>query len=128
MTIYGTGIDLVNITRFKKVMKNNIKFKKRIFSQNEINYCEKNKNKYNCYAKRFSAKEAFSKSLGTGISEGLCFNEIIINNNKKEKPTISIKGKSLTLVTKILNKKKFNIFLSLSDEGDYAISSVILTA
>ena len=127
MNIFGTGIDLVNISRFKKIMKNNVKFKKKIFSNIEIMHCENKIDKYNCFAKRFSAKEAFSKSLGIGISEGLSFKEIIVTNDKKGKPRLFVTGKSLKIVNKILNKKKFNIFLSLSDEKNYAISSVILT-
>ena len=76
----------------------------------EILHCERKKNKFACYAKRFSAKEAFVKSLGTGLSMGLSFNEIEVKNNKKGLPYIKLHKKSLKIVKKIL-KKKFKIFL-----------------
>ena len=84
------------------------------------------KNPKYCYAKRFAAKEAFSKALGTGISNGISFNEIIVMNNKNGKPFIKLKGKTSKIVKKKL-KKKANIFLSLSDEEKYAIAFVTIS-
>ena len=75
MKIYGIGTDITNINRIKKLIKNK-KFIYRIFHKSEINKCNKQKNISNCYAKRFAAKEAFSKALGTGISKGINFREI----------------------------------------------------
>lgn len=126
MEIFGTGIDIININRIKLIIKKKKLFKKRIFSKKEIIYCEKKKNKDSFYAKRFAAKEAFSKALGVGISQGLCFNEIEIQNNAKGKPVINILGKSRKIVEEIINKKKFKIFLSLSDEISFAIALVII--
>ena len=88
MKIFGTGIDIVDVNRFRTSMKKNLNFEKRIFAKNEIIYCKKKTNYINCFAKRFAAKEAFSKSLGIGISKGLKFNEIIIINDKNGKPYI----------------------------------------
>ena len=66
MNIYGIGTDIVNINRIKKVIKkNNQAFKKKIYSKFEINVCEKRKNKAECFAKRFAAKEAFLKAVGS---------------------------------------------------------------
>ena len=68
MKIFGIGTDIVNIKRLEKLLKKNgLKFKNRIFSKDEILYCEKRKNPFPFYAKRFAAKEALSKALGTGI-------------------------------------------------------------
>ena len=68
MHIFGIGTDIVNIKRIEKSIKlNGNKFKNKIFSKNEILYCEKKKNPRSFYAKRFAAKEALSKALGTGI-------------------------------------------------------------
>jgi holo-[acyl-carrier protein] synthase len=127
MIIYGIGTDIVNVKRIEKIMQNNIIFKKRIFSKEEIILCEKKNKKYSCYANRFASKEAFSKALGIGISKGLNFNEITVTNNKSGKPLIKIKGKSLQIVYKILKKKKFKTFLSISDESPFSISTIILT-
>ena len=77
MNIFGIGTDIVSVDRIKKSLKNK-NFIKRIFNEKEILKCKKINNKINCYAKRFAAKEAFSKALGTGISNGINFNEIVI--------------------------------------------------
>ena len=129
MKIFGVGNDVVEIFRFKKILnkKNNNKIKNRLFSKNEIKSCKIKKKYVECFAKRFAAKEAFSKSLGTGISSGLNFNEIEVKNDYKRKPYLNIKGESLKVTKKILKKKKFKTFLSLSDDNKYAFATVILT-
>ena len=126
MKIYGLGTDIVNVNRIKKAIKKNNDFIKRVFTTNEIKFCKSKKNAHSFFSKRFAAKEAFSKALGIGISKGLTFKEIEIIKDNKGKPSINIKGKSLKIVNKIL-KKKYNIFLSISDEQSYAIATVILT-
>ncbi len=125
MKIYGIGVDIVNIDRIKKVLKK-ASFKKRIFSKEEIKNCQVKKNISNCFAKKFAAKEAFTKALGTGISKGIQFNEIIILNKPSGKPYIKLKNKSLKVVKKII-KKKFEVHISISDEEKYAIANVIIT-
>ena len=126
MKIYGVGTDLSNINRIKKNLKNK-KFIDRIFNENEIKKCDKGVNKENCYAKRFAAKEAFSKALGTGISKGVNFKEIIVFNTKSGKPSIRLLGNTKKIVNKLLNKKKFNIFLSLSDDKPFALATVVIS-
>ena len=66
MCIFGIGTDIVNVSRIKKLILNK-KFLKRLFNNDEIIKCKKSKNTSSCYAKRFAAKEAFSKAIGTGI-------------------------------------------------------------
>ena len=126
MNIYGIGTDIVNVNRIKKSLKNK-SFIKRIFNQKEILKCKKTNNSTNCYAKRFAAKEAFSKALGTGISNGINFNEIVILNKKSGKPYISIIGQTKKILNKKFKKKKSKILLSLSDEKKYAVAFVIIS-
>ena len=126
MKIYGIGTDIANINRIKKSLKNK-DFIDRLFSKNEVKKCSTQINKANCYAKRFAAKEAFSKAIGTGISKGINFNEIIVNNIKSGKPHIKLLGNTKKVVNKILNKKKLNIFLSLSDDKPSAVATVIIS-
>ena len=126
MKIYGVGTDLSNINRIKKNLKNK-KFIDRIFNENEIKKCNKGVNKENCYAKRFAAKEAFSKALGTGISKGVNFREIIVFNTKSGKPSIRLLGNTKKIVNKLLNKKRFKIFLSLSDDKPFALATVVIS-
>ena len=126
MKIYGIGTDIANISRIKDLIKNK-KFLTRIFSKIEMSKCNQQINKANCFAKRFAAKEAFSKALGTGISKGLNFKEILVYNTKYGKPQIKILGESKKLVSKILKKKKYSIFLSLSDDKPFAVATVVIS-
>ena len=91
--IFGIGTDIVNIKRMEKSLKRyGDKFKNNIFSDNEIIYCEKKKNPSSFYAKRFAAKEALVKALGTGIRKGIKFKYIEITNDSYGKPHIRLKG------------------------------------
>ena len=126
MKIYGIGTDIANINRIKKSLKNK-NFINRLFDKKEVKKCNRQINKANCYAKRFAAKEAFAKAIGTGISNGINFNEIIVHNIKSGKPNIKLLGNTKKTVNKILNKKKFNIFLSLSDDKPFAVATVVIS-
>ena len=125
MKIYGIGTDIVSVDRIKKSLKNK-NFIKRLFNKDEVIKCSKLINSNNCYAKRFAAKEAFSKALGTGISNGINFNEIIVMNNRNGKPFIKLKGKTMQIIKKKF-KKKPKISLSLSDEKKYAVAFVTIS-
>ena len=126
MNIYGIGTDIVSVKRIKLSLKNK-NFIKRVFNKQEVLKCKKIVKKYNCYAKRFAAKEAFAKALGTGISNGINFNEIIVLNKKSGKPYINLVGTTKKKIEKILKKKKTKIYLSLSDEKDYAVAFVTIS-
>ena len=128
MKIFGIGTDIVNINRMKKSMKlNKNNFKKKIFSKNEINYCEKKKNPYSYYAKRFAAKEALSKALGTGIRKGINFKSIEIYNDSYGKPSIKLLGSTERFLKRKIKKKKYSIYLSLSDDEPWAQAAVIIS-
>ncbi len=127
MRILGIGTDLVNTKKFSKIIKKNKKFIQRIYTKEEQNNCSLKFNKFNCFAKRFAAKEAFSKALGTGISNGISFKGIEIINNSKGKPIIYLDKKNKKIVKKILKSNKFEIFLSLSDDNPFVLASVIIT-
>ncbi len=126
MTIFGIGTDIVSVDRIKNSLKNK-NFINRIFNEKEIIKCEKINNSINCYAKRFAAKEAFSKALGTGISNGINFNEIIILNKRSGKPYISIIGQTKKILKKKFKSKNSKISLSLSDEKKYAVAFVTIS-
>jgi len=128
MKIFGIGTDIVNIKRMEKSLKNkSISFKKNIFSKNEITYCEKKKNPSTYYAKRFAAKEALSKALGTGIRKGINFKDIEILNDVLGKPSIQLKGTTENFLKKKIKKKKYSIYLSLSDDIPWAQATVIIS-
>ena len=128
MNIFGIGTDIVNIKRIEKSIKlNGNKFKNKIFSKNEILYCEKKKNPFPFYAKRFAAKEALSKALGTGIRKGINFKNIEIFNDNLGKPYISLNGGAEDFLKKKIKSKKYSIYLSLSDDIPWAQATVIIS-
>jgi holo-[acyl-carrier protein] synthase len=119
------GTDIIEVERIKKCINElGKKFINRIFTENEIKYCESKKElKYQHYAARFAAKEAFSKALGTGLS-GFSLKDIYIVNDDKGKPTLIAENKAAEIV-----KEKFgecSIHVSLSHEKEYAIAFVII--
>ncbi len=126
MSIFGIGTDIVNVDRIKNSLKNR-NFINRIFNKKEILKCKRTNNYINCYAKRFAAKEAFSKALGTGISNGINFNEIVILNKKSGKPYISVIGQTKKILNKKFKRGKSKISLSLSDEKKYAVAFVTIS-
>ena len=111
MKIFGLGTDIVNIKRLEKILKKNEEgFKSKIFSKSEILYCDKKKSPAPFYAKRYAAKEALSKALGTGIRKGINFKDIEIINNNFGKPSIKLKGTTANFLKKKNKSKKiFNI-------------------
>ena len=128
MKIFGIGTDIVNIKRLEKSLKKNgTHFKNRIFSKNEIIYCEKKKNPIPFYAKRFAAKEALSKALGTGIRKGINLKDIEISNDNLGKPCIHLKGGVADFLIKKIKTKKYSIYLSLSDDLPWAQATVIIS-
>ena len=126
MIIFGIGTDIVSVDRIKNSLKKR-NFINRIFNEKEIIKCKKTNDSAQCYAKRFAAKEAFSKALGTGISNGINFNEIVILNKKSGKPYINIIGQTKKILNKKFKKKKSKISLSLSDEKKYAVAFVTIS-
>ena len=128
MKIFGIGTDIVNIKRIEKSLKRHgSKFKNNIFSKNEITYCEKKKNSGAFYAKRFAAKEALSKALGTGIRKGINFKNIEISNDNLGKPSIKLRGSTAIFLKKKIKTKKYSIYLSLSDDEPWAQATVIIS-
>lgn len=125
MNIYGIGVDIIDNRRIKKLIKKK-SFLKRIYSKNELKNIKTKKNKILFLAKRFSAKEAFVKSLGSGFRNKLCFNDISILNDKKGKPYFKFNHNIKNILKKKYKLKKFKVYLSLSDEKNYSISYVIL--
>ena len=125
MKIYGIGSDIISNIRIKKSLKNK-KFLKRIYSTEEIKEGIKLKNKFMYFSKRFAAKEAFVKALGTGFRDNINFNSISILNDNKGKPYIKCEKSLNKKIKAFTKKKKLNIFISLADEKDYSLAFVII--
>ena len=125
MKILGIGVDIVENSRIAKSLRNNL-FIKRIFSNSEILIAKKIKDKKRYYSKRFAAKEAFAKSIGTGFTNNLNFRDISVINNKLGKPSFLINSKIKNIVKREFKTSSFNFFLSISDEKKYSVAYVIL--
>tara|TARA_B100001250_G_scaffold299168_1_gene260773 strand:+ start:604 stop:990 length:387 start_codon:yes stop_codon:yes gene_type:complete len=125
MKIIGNGVDIVKNSRIKRLILNK-KFIQRIYSRSEINFSKKITNKEAYFAKRFAAKEAFVKSLGTGFRNDLNFKDISIVNTAHGKPKIVLSKRIKKIIDKKLKLNKFKIFLSLSDEKKYSIAFVVI--
>ena len=125
MKVLGIGVDIIDNKRIKESIKSH-KFKNRIYSSKELQLSEKTKNKVSFFSKRFAAKEAFSKALGTGFSSNLNFKDIEITNDKKGMPRYVENKKITKIVQKKYKIKKFNFFLSISDEKDYSTAFAII--
>ena len=113
--ILGVGVDIIEVERIKTIAEKNPRFLKRVFTETEIAYCSKMKNKHQHLAARFAAKEAFFKALGRKIS----WTDVGIKNLPSGKPVLEIQSKSRYPFDKA--------DVSISHLRDYAVTTVILT-
>jgi len=125
MKILGIGVDIIQNKRIKASIRNH-KFKDRIFSSKELKLSNYSKNKIGFFSKRFAAKEAFAKALGTGFRNNLNFKDIEIMNDKLGKPYYAKTKKITTIIRKEFRVKNFNCFLSISDEKEYSTAFAII--
>ena len=125
--IYGNGIDIIDINRIRKVIdKYGNRFKKRCFSSSEIERSEKRKKSVESYAKRYAAKEACAKALGTGLARGVFWKNIEVKNNQFGKPFIKLHGKAKEIFKNMNKTSNTQVEVSLSDEKKYAIANVTI--
>ena len=124
--IIGIGTDILDNNRVNNVIKKyGDRFKKKCFTNNEINRSENKFNTINSYAKRYAAKEACAKALGTGIANGIFWKDIEITNSISGKPNLILHNKALYRFN-LLSKKECAIELTISDEKNYSIANVII--
>ena len=124
--IIGFGTDIVDNRRIRKTISRfGKKFKTRCFSSQEINKSQSRFDESNSFAKRYAAKEACAKALGTGLARGVFWKDIEVVNNEYGKPKILLHNKAF-LKLKKLSKLKCGIEVSLSDEKNYSIANVII--
>ncbi|MDD3818737.1 MAG: holo-ACP synthase [Actinomycetota bacterium] len=123
MEIYGIGTDIIEVERIKYTIKRNSGFLKRVYTENEINYCERKKrNKYQSLAARFAAKEAVAKSLTEGIGKNVSLKEIELLNMDSGAPFIKLHGKTFEFSK---NLKIKDIKISVSATENFAIACAI---
>ena len=112
--IIGNGIDIIDIIRIKKTIdKYNFRFKKKCFHPSEISKSEARLKSVESYAKRYAAKEACAKALGTGLARGVFWKDIEVQNDKFGKPKIKLHNNALKFLKRIIKSDDFSIEVSL---------------
>jgi len=121
--IKGIGVDMVEISRVRKLVEQDLGFAERIFTDREIAYCESKFSKAQHYAARFTAKEAFFKALGTGFRDGMGWQDVEVENDALGKPQLRLAAVALAQFKKRKLKKAL---LSLSHTRDMAVALVVI--
>jgi holo-[acyl-carrier protein] synthase len=122
--IFGTGIDIVDITRFERFVRDgNIALLQRIFTPHELDYCSAKKHSAQHYALRFAAKEAFLKALGTGLRDGLSWQDMEVVNDLLGKPELRLTGRAQE---SFVQAQLTNCLLSLSHDANCAVAMLVL--
>lgn len=129
--ILGTGIDLLDIRRLEKIIaQHGTRFKTRYFTDGEINTAEareKSGTTLLAFAKRYSAKEACAKALGTGFIDGIYMKDIEVTNDALGKPALTLHNGALKRLQEITPAgQSVHLHLSLTDEPPYAQAQVII--
>ncbi len=126
MAIVGIGTDIVEIQRIQAALERTGRgLAQRILTVEEMVVFDKHHHPERFLAKRFSAKEAASKALGTGIAKGISFHDFTIINNQNGKPTLSLSGKAAQFAAEF---GVTSMHISISDEKHYATAMVVLEA
>jgi len=125
MKILGIGVDIIENKRVKEAIKNK-SFINRVYSVREQRQSNLIKNKVAFFSKRFAAKEAFAKALGTGFRMKLNFKDIEVVNDKMGKPNYATNKKIAKMIQNKFKIKKYNCFLSISDEKKYSTAFAII--
>ncbi|MCW8333670.1 holo-ACP synthase [Vibrio sp. SCSIO 43135] len=124
MAVVGLGTDIAEIERIEKALaRTGEAFARRILTESEMETFTGLKQQGRFLAKRFAAKEAASKALGTGIAHGVSFQDFTIANDQNGKPILSLSNKALDIAQ---GMKVQNIHLTISDERHYAVATVLL--
>lgn len=123
MAIVGLGTDIVEIKRIEQSLARSPRLVERVLTSTEQQIYAAHPQPARYFAKRFAAKEAAAKAFGTGIGRGISFQHFEISNNEQGKPVISLSAGAQDLATQLAVR---SVWLSISDETDYAMATVIL--
>jgi len=128
--ILGIGSDLTDVRRIEKVIaRHGERFIARIFTEKERARAERKKNRVETYAKRFAAKEACAKALGTGMRRGVWWRDMGVVNLPSGRPTMQLAGGALLRLQAMTPPgHEARIDLTISDEGPMAQALVIISA
>lgn len=123
--VIGIGIDIVEIERIRRAIeRTGDRFIHRVYTPDEINYCESRKNKFQHYAGRFAAKEAAFKALGTGWSGGVAWKDAEVAVEPSGKPCLLLHGQAQAIARK---QGAHDMYVSISHCQTYVVAQVVLT-
>ena len=127
--ILGIGTDIVSIERIEKSLKKwDEGFLSRLFTEGERAVCDKRKNRAACYAKRFAAKEACSKALGTGIAKGVRWTDMEVVLDENGAPQMALSGEAAERLLSMIGESSGpQVHLTLSDDYPWAVAFVVLS-
>lgn len=124
MEIKGLGVDLVDVSRLRRVVERwQERFLRRVFTEKELDYCLKRRDSIPHLAARFAAKEAGLKALGTGLRMGVRWRELEVRRESGQPPLLVLSGRSKAIG---LAKGGTQVLLSLTHDGDYAFAQAML--
>ncbi|HXG94078.1 MAG TPA: holo-ACP synthase [Blastocatellia bacterium] len=122
--IVAIGIDIVEIQRVEEILaRRGDRFRRRVFTEAEIDYCERRAARVESYAARFAAKEAMMKALGTGWAEGIAWREIEVIRGESGAPAIALHGRALARMRELGASRAH---LSISHSREFAVAQVVL--
>ncbi|HSE97353.1 MAG TPA: holo-ACP synthase [Blastocatellia bacterium] len=122
--IIALGIDLIEISRIEEVFaRQGERFRRRVFTRDEIEYCEARASRFASYAARFAAKEAAMKALGTGWADGISWHDIEVVRNGRGAPSLRLSGRALVRLSEMGATR---VHLSLTHSTDLAMAQVII--
>ena len=128
--ILGVGTDLANIERIAGVLeRHGDRFRNRVFTKTEQRKAEQRKDVAGTYAKRWAAKEACSKALGTGLRMGISWKDMAVRNLKTGQPIITVTGWAAERLKEMTPKgHRATIHVSLTDDHPWAQAFVVIEA
>jgi holo-[acyl-carrier protein] synthase len=122
--LIGTGVDLIEVERIAhSIERFGERFLRRVYTDDEIDYCRRRRVSAESFAARFAAKEAGAKALGTGISRGVTWNEFQIARSPGQRPVLELRGRAALLATELGVRA---ISLSLAHTSGLAMATVVM--
>jgi holo-[acyl-carrier protein] synthase len=122
--IEGVGTDLVEVARLERAARRHgDRFLHRVFTPSEMAYCRSQHHAFQSFAARFAAKEAFLKALGTGLRDGISWQDMDVVRDGAGRPELVLTGRALELTTA---RGVTRVFVSLSHTSDHGMAVVVL--
>jgi len=127
--IYGIGTDIVEVSRIERECRREAEggsgedFLRRVFTSSEISYCEGKRRRFESYAARFAAKEAFLKALGTGGRDGISWLDMEVVVDGRGRPELVLRGRARALLEEY---GLTGVFVSLSHSHELATAVAVL--